>query len=52
MSKNVKKTNKPKTNNTRSAAAKGYVKETKKVEVVEEAPKKKGLFGRLFGKKK
>ena len=41
MSKNVKKTNKPKTNNTRSAAAKGYVKETKKVEVVEEAPKKK-----------
>ena len=43
MSKNVKKTNKPKTNNTRSAAAKGYVKETKKVEVkeVKETPKKK-----------
>ena len=41
MSKNVKKSNKPKTNNTRSAAAKGYVKETKKVETKVEAPKKK-----------
>ena len=43
MAKTTKKSGEKKTNNSRSSAAKGYVKETKKVEVkeVKEAPKKK-----------